>query len=78
MGLWECRLIAQALVPLLNPPHFHSYLLLHILVLRVEQLDEDGDGPRLYDYFGVEERPRGNVGQGPGSLKLQTTTQTNN
>lgn len=61
-------------MPTRDPPHPDSrprpHLLLDVLVLGVEQFDEDGDSPCLYNYFGMKKCPGSNVGQGPGSLKL--------
>lgn len=63
--------LPQGLQP---PPGLFSHLLLDVLVVRVEQLDEDGHGSSLDYHLGVQEGPRGNVGQGPGCLKLKRRT----
>ena len=46
-------------------------LLLHVLLLRQQQVHEDGHGARVDDLPGLEAGARGDVGERPGRLELQ-------
>lgn len=47
-----------------------SHLFLHILVLWVQQFNENGNSSCFNHNLGVQEGPRGDVGQCPGRFEL--------